>query len=574
MERIALLWHELERLESTLQVLQTLPDVEEAQRASLEQQVAVTRQQLADTQQHLLDRETTTTRHVMRETERVEMESKEEHDRWLFCRPCNRQDPDQDGLAGLRRCVLRPSCLACQSLHITPPRRPDSLVQQVPALPAGWEAKWSAEHQRPYYIDHNTQSTSWDPPRPPVNGMCAPIQIPGLYKESDTGAKLLQRVQELRVTQREHACTPQEKQFVEADIRRILRRLEDVDPALFRAIPREEDAEEGTPPDEAVLLRLSSELQTYKLLRNSGDPQAQTMAKTIRAQAEAAGRRVPVLETLAMSEIDWLVATWAGKPTPLVLQLKGSCRDCQGTELGWATECGTCGSLSTEHANVFLPACVQAKPDEVCAIIMVEPTEQFPMPVQVARDASLDAADQDQEPEPEPEQDPEAEPQREHGVNQVGVFVAFEPCGCKIAVENFKEAVAHALANGGGAVRPNCRVLAQYPSARAWVQLSEPNVGIVQSQVIQHDEASGHWALLCPHCKEAGTRLDKFQHYKLAGEDAYARIKNWGLERSQVEAGGAVCPLAGCNQLIDRTHMPPDGEHKVTCPHCDKTFDR
>lgn len=102
----------------------------------------------------------------------------------------------------------------------------------------------------------------------------------------------------------------------------------------------------------------------------------------------------------------------------------------------------------------------------------------------------------------------------------------------------------------------------------------DTTIGIVQSEVIQHDEASGLWALLCPSCKAAGTRLSKFQHYKLAGDVAYERIKNWGLERSQVEAGGVVCPLAGCNQLIDRTHMPPDGELKATCPHCDKAFDR
>eukprot|EP01043_Picozoa_sp_COSAG02_P029768 COSAG02_NODE_1867_length_10594_cov_221.941591_4_plen_470_part_00 len=464
MERIA---HELEVLESNLQLLQTLPDVEEAQRAMLEQQVTVTRQQLVDAEQNLRGRETTTARHAMHAIERAEMEKKKKHDRWLFCHLCNRQDPDHDGLAGLRRCVLRPSCLACQSLRIEAPRRPDSLVQrrdawrpaqQVPALPVGWEVKWSVEQQRNYYIDHNTQSTSWEPP-PPASGMCAPIQIPGLYKESDTGAKLLQRVEDLRVTQREHARTPDEKQAVEADVRRIMRRLEDVDPALLRAIPGEEYAEEGTPPGEAVLPRLSSDLQAYKLLRNSGDPQANTMARTIRAQAEAAGRRVPVLETLDMWEIDWLVADWAGKPPALALQLQGSCRDCQGTELGWATECGTCGSLSTEGANVFLPACVQAGADEECAIIGVEPAEQFPLPVicrrQAAMDASPDAAGQAQGSEPEPEHDVEAEAQRERGIDQVGVFVVYEPCGCKIAVENFKEAVAHALANGGGAVRAN-----------------------------------------------------------------------------------------------------------------------
>jgi hypothetical protein len=97
---------------------------------------------------------------------------------------------------------------------------------------------------------------------------------------------------------------------------------------------------------------------------------------------------------------------------------------------------------------------------------------------------------------------------------------------------------------------------------------------VLQTEVIKYDATSGHWALLCPSCKADGTFLHSIQHYKLAGAAAYDRIKNWGLERSQIEAGGVVCPLAGCNQLIDRTHMPPDGERRVTCPHCDKTFDR
>ena len=33
----------------------------------------------------------------------------------------------------------------------------------VPALPAGWEVKATAEG-RPYYVDHNTGTTHWDPP--------------------------------------------------------------------------------------------------------------------------------------------------------------------------------------------------------------------------------------------------------------------------------------------------------------------------------------------------------------------------------------------------------------------------
>ena len=486
MERVALLAHELERLESNLQLLPTSPDVGEAQRAGLEQQVVVKTQELADAQQHLRDAEQREGRRARRDDERVEMESREDHDRWLFCTPCNKKDPDQDGLAGLRRCVLRPSCLTCGSLNIEPPRRPDVLLmhqqdarqpepQQAPALPPGWEERWSEQQGRPYYVDHNTMTTHWQPPPPPPsypgtstnrNGTCAPIQIPGLYKEFDSGAKLLERVEQLRLTQREHAGTPREKQSMETDIQRILHRLEDIDPALFSTI-QGADAEEGTPPFDAVLHRLSSDLQTYKLLRSHGDPQARTMGDVIRAQAESAGRRVPVLDTLNMSEIDWLVANWAGKPPPLALQLTGSCRDCHGTELGWATECGSCGSLSTEHANTFLPACVRAKADEECAIFFVEPTEQFPlqspMPAQAAEDASPDAADQAEDLEPEPEQDV-----AENDVDQVGVFVVFEPCGCKIAVENFKEAVADALANGGGAVRASCPPLEHSAYLRAW----------------------------------------------------------------------------------------------------------
>ena len=39
-------------------------------------------------------------------------------------------------------------------------------LQQVrpPALPHGWEATWDAEQRRWYYSDHNTNTTSWDPP--------------------------------------------------------------------------------------------------------------------------------------------------------------------------------------------------------------------------------------------------------------------------------------------------------------------------------------------------------------------------------------------------------------------------
>ena len=33
----------------------------------------------------------------------------------------------------------------------------------VAALPAGWEVKATGEG-RPYYVDHNTQTTHWDPP--------------------------------------------------------------------------------------------------------------------------------------------------------------------------------------------------------------------------------------------------------------------------------------------------------------------------------------------------------------------------------------------------------------------------
>ena len=38
-----------------------------------------------------------------------------------------------------------------------------------------------------------------------------------------------------------------------------------------------------------------------------------------------------------------------------------------------------------------------------------------------------------------------------------GVFVRFEPCGCHVAVENFREAVLHALAHGGGLRMLNTR---------------------------------------------------------------------------------------------------------------------
>jgi hypothetical protein len=106
---------------------------------------------------------------------------------------------------------------------------------------------------------------------------------------------------------------------------------------------------------------------------------------------------------------------------------------------------------------------------------------------------------------------------------------------------------AHALANGGGS-----------------------------SEVIRQDAATGFWAMLCPGCKLDGNFLTRPQHFKLAGAEAYTRIKNWGLERSVLEAGGAVCPLAGCNKLIDRTQMPGAGAgaQKATCPHCDGCFDR
>lgn len=36
--------------------------------------------------------------------------------------------------------------------------------QQLSDLPEGWEKKWSEDGNRWFYIDHNTQTTHWDPP--------------------------------------------------------------------------------------------------------------------------------------------------------------------------------------------------------------------------------------------------------------------------------------------------------------------------------------------------------------------------------------------------------------------------
>lgn len=87
---------------------------------------------------------------------------------------------------------------------------------------------------------------------------------------------------------------------------------------------------------------------------------------------------------------------------------------------------------------------------------MVEPAEQFPLPSPREAAGGPPANDGDQEPEPEPGTERHIGPQvQAENPNGAGVFVVFEPCHCKIAVENFKEAVADALGNGGGAVRVN-----------------------------------------------------------------------------------------------------------------------
>ena len=40
----------------------------------------------------------------------------------------------------------------------------ETRAQAQPELPPGWEMKFTKRDGRPYYVDHNTQTTHWDPP--------------------------------------------------------------------------------------------------------------------------------------------------------------------------------------------------------------------------------------------------------------------------------------------------------------------------------------------------------------------------------------------------------------------------
>ena len=50
---------------------------------------------------------------------------------------------------------------------------PYSLIRPGPALPLGWEVRVDPSG-RPFFIDHNTRSTTYDDPRFPANGKLYP----------------------------------------------------------------------------------------------------------------------------------------------------------------------------------------------------------------------------------------------------------------------------------------------------------------------------------------------------------------------------------------------------------------
>ncbi|EGD72213.1 hypothetical protein PTSG_00234 [Salpingoeca rosetta] len=46
------------------------------------------------------------------------------------------------------------------------PHQPHSQQQSQPQLPPGWEARYDPNTRRTFYVDHNTKTTSWNPPTP------------------------------------------------------------------------------------------------------------------------------------------------------------------------------------------------------------------------------------------------------------------------------------------------------------------------------------------------------------------------------------------------------------------------
>lgn len=52
-------------------------------------------------------------------------------------------------------------CLLTPSLPLPSPAR----MIQEPALPPGWEMKYTSERVR-YFVDHNTRTTTFQDPRP------------------------------------------------------------------------------------------------------------------------------------------------------------------------------------------------------------------------------------------------------------------------------------------------------------------------------------------------------------------------------------------------------------------------
>lgn len=63
------------------------------------------------------------------------MEERAAEDRWLYCSACDvPAGDDSEGLAGLRRCLLRPVCTGCNSTNVGPQRRAPGPPQ--PALAA------------------------------------------------------------------------------------------------------------------------------------------------------------------------------------------------------------------------------------------------------------------------------------------------------------------------------------------------------------------------------------------------------------------------------------------------------
>ena len=74
------------------------------------------------------------------------------------------------GGGGLARTASGRLVSPADAVHLAELARTSSENQRLraqlglpPALPPGWEVKTTAEG-RPYYVDHNTGTTHWDPP--------------------------------------------------------------------------------------------------------------------------------------------------------------------------------------------------------------------------------------------------------------------------------------------------------------------------------------------------------------------------------------------------------------------------